>query len=70
MFSLSECRFPQSRKAAKKRKENSKKNETVGHVERKQTVSESAENPFPEPVEIEITDTIDLHAFSPRTSRR
>lgn len=23
-------------------------------------------NPFPEPVEIEITDTIDLHSFSPR----
>ncbi|NOT47469.1 MAG: Smr/MutS family protein [Acidobacteria bacterium] len=24
------------------------------------------ENPFPEPVEIEITDSIDLHAFQPR----
>ena len=24
------------------------------------------ENPFPEPVEIEITDSIDLHAFAPR----
>ena len=24
------------------------------------------ENPFPEPVEIEITDSIDLHAFSPK----
>ncbi len=24
------------------------------------------ENPFPEPVEIEITDTIDLHSFQPR----
>ena len=23
-------------------------------------------NPFPEPVELEITDSIDLHAFSPR----
>ena len=23
-------------------------------------------NPFPEPVELEITDTIDLHAFAPR----
>ncbi|HVF30659.1 MAG TPA: Smr/MutS family protein [Pyrinomonadaceae bacterium] len=23
-------------------------------------------NPFPEPVEIEITDSIDLHAFSPK----
>ena len=25
-----------------------------------------AENPFPEPVELEITDSIDLHAFAPR----
>ena len=24
------------------------------------------ENPFPDPVEIEITDSIDLHAFSPK----
>ena len=24
------------------------------------------ENPFPEPVELEITDSIDLHAFAPR----
>lgn len=24
------------------------------------------ENPFPEPVEIEITDSIDLHSFQPR----
>lgn len=24
------------------------------------------ENPFPEPFEMEITDTIDLHAFNPR----
>jgi dsDNA-specific endonuclease/ATPase MutS2 len=24
------------------------------------------DNPFPEPVELEITDTIDLHAFSPK----
>lgn len=23
-------------------------------------------NPFPEPVELEITDSIDLHAFAPR----
>ena len=29
-------------------------------------MSEYLENPFPEPVEIEITDTIDLHAFSPK----
>ena len=26
----------------------------------------NTENPFPEPVEIEITDSIDLHAFAPR----
>ena len=24
------------------------------------------ENPFPEPIELEITDSIDLHAFAPR----
>lgn len=24
------------------------------------------ENPFPEPFELEITDTLDLHAFAPR----
>lgn len=27
---------------------------------------ESLESPFPEPFEIEITDTLDLHAFSPK----
>ena len=27
---------------------------------------EDYENPFPEPVEIEITDSLDLHAFAPR----
>lgn len=27
---------------------------------------EHFENPFPEPFEIEITDTLDLHAFAPR----
>jgi dsDNA-specific endonuclease/ATPase MutS2 len=27
---------------------------------------EDLENPFPEPVELEITDSIDLHAFSPK----
>jgi dsDNA-specific endonuclease/ATPase MutS2 len=27
---------------------------------------QNLENPFPEPVEIEITDSIDLHAFSPK----
>lgn len=26
-------------------------------------------NPFPEPVELEITDSLDLHAFSPRDVR-
>lgn len=28
--------------------------------------SDPADSPFHEPVEIEITDSIDLHAFSPR----
>lgn len=27
------------------------------------------ENPFPEPVEIEITDSLDLHAFSPKDTK-
>jgi DNA-nicking Smr family endonuclease len=27
------------------------------------------ENPFPEPVQIEITDSIDLHSFSPKDIR-
>lgn len=27
------------------------------------------ENPFPEPVEIEITDSLDLHAFRPKDTR-
>ncbi len=27
-------------------------------------------NPFPEPVQIEITDTLDLHSFAPRDVRR
>ena len=27
---------------------------------------ENFENPFPEPFEIEITDTLDLHSFSPK----
>lgn len=26
----------------------------------------NSENPFPEPFELEITDTLDLHAFAPR----
>jgi dsDNA-specific endonuclease/ATPase MutS2 len=29
-----------------------------------------ASDPFPEPVRLEITDTIDLHAFAPRDVRR
>jgi dsDNA-specific endonuclease/ATPase MutS2 len=29
-------------------------------------INEQPENPFPEPVEIEITDSFDLHAFSPK----
>ena len=27
------------------------------------------ENPFPEPVELEITDSLDLHSFNPRDIR-
>jgi dsDNA-specific endonuclease/ATPase MutS2 len=27
------------------------------------------DNPFPEPVELEITDTLDLHAFSPKDTK-
>lgn len=30
---------------------------------------DDAENPFPEPVEIEITDSLDLHSFSPKDIR-
>jgi dsDNA-specific endonuclease/ATPase MutS2 len=29
-------------------------------------VTTEEDNPFPEPVEIEITDSIDLHAFHPK----
>lgn len=29
----------------------------------------TAENPFPEPVDLEITDSIDLHAFRPKDVR-
>lgn len=32
-------------------------------------MTELNENPFPEPVEIEITDSLDLHSFSPRDIR-
>ena len=31
-----------------------------------ETEGHDLENPFPEPVEIEITDSIDLHAFRPK----
>lgn len=30
---------------------------------------ETHESPFPEPVEIEITDSLDLHSFSPKDIR-
>jgi dsDNA-specific endonuclease/ATPase MutS2 len=30
------------------------------------TIDSHHDNPFPEPVEIEITDSLDLHAFSPK----
>ena len=32
-------------------------------------MTDELENPFPEPVEIEITDSLDLHAFQPRDVR-
>ena len=32
-------------------------------------MTDDFENPFPEPVEIEITDSLDLHAFQPRDVR-
>jgi dsDNA-specific endonuclease/ATPase MutS2 len=32
-------------------------------------VTDSEFDPFPEPVEIEITDSIDLHSFSPKDIR-
>ena len=32
-------------------------------------MSELDDNPFPEPVEIEITDSLDLHSFHPRDIR-
>ena len=32
-------------------------------------MTEAKQNPFPEPVEIEITDSFDLHSFSPRDIR-
>jgi len=30
---------------------------------------EAEDNPFPDPVEIEITDSLDLHSFSPKDIR-
>lgn len=32
-------------------------------------MTEENDNPFPEPVEIEITDSLDLHSFSPKDIR-
>lgn len=32
-------------------------------------MNEETENPFSEPVELEITDTLDLHSFQPREVR-
>ena len=32
-------------------------------------MTEPNENPFPEPFEIEITDSLDLHSFSPKDIR-
>jgi dsDNA-specific endonuclease/ATPase MutS2 len=32
-------------------------------------IEEDLNNPFPEPVEIEITDSLDLHSFQPRDVR-
>lgn len=36
------------------------------HNQQRTAIDESIDNPFPEPVEIEITDSLDLHAFSPK----
>ena len=33
------------------------------------TTSDAGQDPFPEPVEIPITDSIDLHSFSPKEVR-
>jgi len=33
-------------------------------------VTDDLENPFPEPVEIEITDSLDLHSFSPKDVKK
>lgn len=32
-------------------------------------MTDNIDNPFPDPVEIEITDSIDLHSFSPKDIR-
>ena len=37
--------------------------------EQRTSITDQADNPFPEPVEIEITDSLDLHAFSPKDVR-
>ncbi|MGH9949789.1 MAG: Smr/MutS family protein [Pyrinomonadaceae bacterium] len=33
-------------------------------------MSDGLENPFPEPVEIEITDVLDLHSFLPKEVKK
>ena len=33
-------------------------------------MTDDLENPFPEPVEIEITDSLDLHSFSPKDVKK
>lgn len=33
------------------------------------TMTDDVQNPFSEPVEIEITDSLDLHSFSPKDIR-
>jgi dsDNA-specific endonuclease/ATPase MutS2 len=33
-------------------------------------MNDANENPFPEPVELEITDSLDLHSFQPAEVRR
>ncbi len=34
--------------------------------EERTTNNDQSDNPFPEPFELEITDSLDLHAFSPK----
>jgi DNA mismatch repair protein MutS2 len=39
---------------------------TATNNEQLTAIDEDLHNPFPEPVDLEITDSIDLHAFSPK----